>query len=58
MTSPTSVPNPADTATTAGKLEDLRQRLAETAAPVGEGAVAAVHEAGRLTARERVEQLL
>ena len=58
MTSPTSVPNPADTATTAGKLEDLRQRLAETAAPAGEGAVAAVHEAGRLTARERVEQLL
>ncbi|HIW92203.1 MAG TPA: acyl-CoA carboxylase subunit beta [Candidatus Corynebacterium avicola] len=58
MTSPTSAPNPADTTTTAGKLEDLRHRLAETTAPVGEGAVAAVHEAGRLTARERVEQLL
>lgn len=44
--------------TTAGKLEDLRSRLAETAAPVGGAAVEAVHEAGRLTARERVEHLL
>lgn len=58
MTSPTPAQHQADTSTTAGKLEDLRNRLAETTAPVGEDAVTAVHEAGRLTARERVDHLL
>ncbi|MGV0868230.1 acyl-CoA carboxylase subunit beta [Corynebacterium kalidii] len=58
MTSPTPAPRQVDTSTTAGKLEDLRIRLEETSAPVGEDAVATVHAAGRLTARERVEHLL
>jgi propionyl-CoA carboxylase beta chain len=58
MTSPTPAPRQVDTSTTAGKLEDLRIRLEETSAPVGEEAVATVHGAGRLTARERVEHLL
>lgn len=57
MTSPTPAPRQVDTSTTAGKLEDLRIRLEETSAPVGESAVAAVHDAGRLTARERVDHL-
>ncbi|WP_420099688.1 acyl-CoA carboxylase subunit beta [Corynebacterium sp.] len=58
MTSPTPAPRQVDTSTTAGKLEDLRIRLEETSAPVGEDAVATVHGSGRLTARERVEHLL
>lgn len=47
-----------DTSTTAGKIADLRNRLAETRTPVGEDAIRALHESGRLSARERVEQLL
>lgn len=47
-----------DLTTTAGRLEDLRNRLAEAQAPVGQDAVHAVHAAGSATARERVEQLL
>ncbi|WP_304348936.1 acyl-CoA carboxylase subunit beta [Corynebacterium frankenforstense] len=47
-----------DLSTTAGKLAGLQQRLEEAHAPRGEKAVEATHEAGRLTARERVEYLL
>lgn len=47
-----------DMSTTAGKIADLRERLAETRIPVGEDAVRATHEAGHLSARERVEHLL
>lgn len=47
-----------DLTTTSGKLTDLRNRLAETHAPVGEGAVEATHSAGRATARERITHLL
>lgn len=47
-----------DTSTTAGKIADLKQRLAEARTPVGEDAVRATHDAGRFTARERVESLL
>ena len=47
-----------DIHTTAGKLADLRNRLDETLHPVGEGAVAKVHERGKLTARERITHLL
>ncbi|MFT4126537.1 MAG: acyl-CoA carboxylase subunit beta [Gordonia sp. (in: high G+C Gram-positive bacteria)] len=47
-----------DIHTTAGKLADLRTRLTETQHPVGEAAVAAVHAAGGLTARERICYLL
>ncbi|MEH0146508.1 carboxyl transferase domain-containing protein [Corynebacterium sp. Q4381] len=47
-----------DLTTTAGRLEDLRNRLDEAQAPVGQDAVDAVHAAGSATARERVEQLL
>lgn len=48
----------ADTSTTAGKIADLKQRLAEARTPVGEDAVRSTHDAGRFTARERVEALL
>lgn len=58
MTSPTPAPRQVDTSTTAGKLEDLRIRLEETSAPVGDEAVADIHGSGRLTARERVDHLL
>src|SRR5699024_4134413 len=47
-----------DTSTTAGKIADLQDRLAKSRQPAGEDAVRAVHNAGRLTARERVEALL
>ena len=47
-----------DLTTTAGKLADLRSRLAETEAPVGTDAVEAVHAAGNRTARERILRLL
>lgn len=47
-----------DLTTTAGRLEDLRTRLEEAQAPVGQDAIDAVHAAGASTARERVEQLL
>lgn len=44
--------------TTAGKLHEMRQRVKEAQKPSGEAAVEAVHAKGKLTARERVEQLL
>ncbi len=47
-----------DLTTTAGKLADLRGRLAETEAPVGTDVVEATHAAGDLTARERIVHLL
>lgn len=46
-----------DLTTTAGRLADLRARLAEAEAPVGTDAVEATHEAGNRTARERVLHL-
>lgn len=58
MTAPTSDTPEADLSTTAGKLQDLRNRLTETLTPVGEDAVTVVHDSGRLTARERVGELL
>lgn len=58
MNDPTSATPGADLSTTVGRLQDLRNRLAETLAPAGENAVAAVHDADRLTARERVDALL
>lgn len=47
-----------DTSTTAGKIADLQERLAQSRQPAGEDAVRQVHDTGRLTARERVEALL
>ena len=47
-----------DLTTTAGRIEDLRSRLAESQAPVGQDIVDAAADAGTLTARERVNQLL
>ncbi len=40
------------------KLELLRQKLAQAAAPAGEAAIARQHERGKLTARERIELLV
>ena len=47
-----------DLTTTAGKLADLRSRLAETNAPMGQAAIERSHDAGKKTARERIEYLL
>ena len=47
-----------DLTTTAGKLADLRARIAETHAPMGQASVDRVHDAGKKTARERIEYLL
>ncbi len=47
-----------DIHTTAGKLADLRGRLAEAEKPVGAEAVEKVHAKGKLTARERITHLL
>ncbi|MDK8768650.1 acyl-CoA carboxylase subunit beta [Corynebacterium freneyi] len=47
-----------DKSTTAGKLADLRARLAETQAPMGQASIDRVHDKGKLTARERIEYLL
>lgn len=47
-----------DLKTTVGKLQDLRDRLAEAAQPMGAEAVEATHAAGRLTARETLLALL
>ncbi|WP_288863846.1 carboxyl transferase domain-containing protein [uncultured Corynebacterium sp.] len=47
-----------DMTTTAGRIEDLRNRLEDAQAPVGQDAIDAVHEAGGATARERVLQLV
>ncbi|MGB6071576.1 MAG: methylmalonyl-CoA carboxyltransferase, partial [Rhodococcus sp. (in: high G+C Gram-positive bacteria)] len=42
---------------TAGKLADLRKRLAVAEIPSGEAAVDKVHAKGKLTARERITAL-
>ncbi|OZC63850.1 hypothetical protein CH251_26250, partial [Rhodococcus sp. 06-462-5] len=47
-----------DIHTTAGKLADLRKRLAVAEIPSGEAAVDKVHAKGKLTARERITALL
>ena len=47
-----------DLTTTAGKLADLRNRIAEARFPMGEARVKKVHAKGKKTARERVEYLL
>ena len=47
-----------DLTTTAGKLADLRNRIAEARFPMGEARVENVHAKGKKTARERVEYLL
>lgn len=47
-----------DLSTTAGKLADLRARLSETEAPLGEEAQSQRHSEGLMTARERIGELL
>ena len=49
---------PIDIHTTAGKLADLRRRLDEAHAPMGQAAIDKVHDKGLMTARERIENLL
>lgn len=44
--------------TTAAKIADLKRRRAEALAPMGERAYDKVHDAGRLTARERLDYIL
>ncbi|MDV6261105.1 methylmalonyl-CoA carboxyltransferase, partial [Rhodococcus yunnanensis] len=56
-TAPGSAETP-DIHTTAGKLADLRKRLAGAEHPSGEAAVERVHAKGKLTARERITALL
>ena len=47
-----------DIHTTAGKLSELRRRLDEARAPMGQAAIDKTHEKGLMTARERIENLL
>lgn len=54
----TDVPQDIDTHTTAGKLADLKRRVAEVANAGSERAVEKQHAKGKMTARERIEKLL
>src|SRR6187200_1733512 len=54
----TDVPKDIDTTTTAGKLADLKRRVAEVANAGSERAVEKQHARGKKTARERLEMLL
>ena len=54
----TDVPEGIDTSTTAGKLADLKRRVAEVANAGSERAVEKQHARGKKTARERIELLL
>jgi propionyl-CoA carboxylase beta chain len=47
-----------DLSTTAGRLADLRVRYHEAVTAAGETAIAKQHAKGKMTARERIEQLL
>ncbi|WP_018023429.1 acyl-CoA carboxylase subunit beta [Corynebacterium ulceribovis] len=47
-----------DPNSTAGKLATLRERLAQTHAPMGQEAIENIHAAGKMTARDRVAALL
>lgn len=58
MTAANTGADAPDLTTTAGKLADLRARIAETQAPMGQAAVEKSHTAGKKTARERIEYLL
>ena len=44
--------------TTSAKIADLKRRRAEALAPMGQKAYDKVHDAGRLTARERLDYIL
>ena len=54
----TDVPADIDVHTTAGKLADLKRRVAEVAHAGSERAVEKQHAKGKKTARERIEMLL
>jgi propionyl-CoA carboxylase beta chain len=54
----TDVPADIDTTTTAGKLQDLKRRVAEVAHAGSERAIEKQHARGKKTARERLELLL
>ena len=54
----TDVPADIDTTTTAGKLADLKRRVAEVANAGSDRAVEKQHARGKKTARERLEMLL
>ena len=54
----TDVPADIDVHTTAGKLADLKRRVAEVANAGSERAVEKQHAKGKKTARERIEMLL
>ncbi len=54
----TDVPADIDTTTTAGKLADLKRRVAEVAHAGSERAIEKQHARGKKTARERIAMLL
>lgn len=58
VTGGTEVPDDIDVHTTAGKLADLKRRVAEVAHAGSERAVEKQHARGKKTARERLEMLL
>ena len=47
-----------DMYTTAGKLADLKRRYHEAVTASGEAAIEKQHARGKMTARERIDQLL
>lgn len=53
-----NLPTHSDLHTTAGKLADLRRRMAQAQHPGSDAAIERQHSRGRKTARERVEMLL
>ncbi|MEV0849679.1 acyl-CoA carboxylase subunit beta [Streptomyces sp. NPDC049954] len=58
-TAPASETSPVtDATTTAGKIEDLRRRIAEARTPGSARSVERQHQKGKLTARERIDLLL
>ena len=58
MTYTTAIRLNPDIATTAGKLEDMRNRYHQAVHASGEAAIAKQHAKGKKTARERIEMLL
>ncbi|MCU1420125.1 MAG: methylmalonyl-CoA carboxyltransferase [Mycetocola sp.] len=61
MTENAAIPDETDAPdlyTTAGKLADLKQRYHEAVTASGEAAVAKQHAKGKMTARERIAELL
>ncbi|MGO3886183.1 MAG: acyl-CoA carboxylase subunit beta, partial [Mycetocola sp.] len=58
MSDDLNTPDGPDLSTTAGKIRDLQNRYHEAVVASGEAAIAKQHAKGKLTARERITELL